>query len=170
MYSKTFREHLSFASLRSASAPGRRPAISDARAMAEAVQPPGTRCGMVGHGRFQQRWVWHFNQRILLNHWNMKWFWNLSEVFQSDNVSLRQVIFLDHHWQIDHHEFISTAAQMLSNAAIQLPPRNMSKITLTPANPWQTRVGGKKSITKVSVWVLSPSTKKTVPISRHIKK
>ena len=48
--------------------------------------------------------------------------------------------------EIDLQEVISTAAPMQPIDAIQLPPRNMSKITLTLANPWQTHERGKNSI------------------------
>jgi hypothetical protein len=68
--------------------------------------------------------------------------------------------------KIDRHEFISTAAQMPSNDAIQLPPRNMSKITLPPANPWQTHVRGKKSIEKFLFGCsFQANTEKPFPIS-----
>jgi hypothetical protein len=69
--SNTFhKEDLRFARSSSASAPGRRPAINDARAMAEAVQPPRTvqpRCGTV------QPWSsWHFQSFSVAGfHWTI---------------------------------------------------------------------------------------------------
>ena len=168
--SNTFhKEDLRFARSSSASAPGRRPAINDARAMAEAVQPPRTvqpRCGTV------QRWSsWHFQSFSVAGfHWTIiEPSLNqmlLLEVFQSDkHVGLYQVIFLDHHsqnWPSRIHFHCRSNAVKRCHS----PPRNMSKITLTPANPWQTHVRGKKSIEKFLFGCsFQANTEKPFPIS-----